>query len=137
MVDIFGPVMNACGNPKADASTIAAWSALGGDAANLSEIKVGLFGYDITCLAKYCALNDVDSVYCGLIEARGLDGWAFGVQFKIDNGSTEQYCAGFHFEESTDVAVCVEFEGSVVNRYFSQNYTVTETYFDLGSEKYY
>jgi len=142
-MSIFGDVMRACGNPKADASAIAAWGALGGDSLNLSEIKVGLFGYDITCLAKFCALNDVDSIYyCGLIEARGLDGLAFGVQFKIETGSTEQYCAGFHFEESTDVAVCGKYDSlnvelPIENLYFSQNYTVTGTYFDVGSEKYY
>jgi len=54
-----------------------------------------------------------------LIEARGLDGLAFGVEFKIDDGSADQYCAGFHNEESTDVAVCEEYKTSVENLFWS------------------
>jgi len=50
-------IFNTCGNPKADATSVAAWGALEGESVNLSEIKVGLFGYDITCLANYCALQ--------------------------------------------------------------------------------
>ena len=118
-MDIFGPALDHCGNPKADATSVAAWSALDGDAATTSEIKVGLFGYDITCIAKYCAMNDIDSMFCDLIEARGLDGLAFGVQFKIESGSTLQYCAGFHNDESTDIAVCGVFEDSAATLYWS------------------
>ena len=50
-------LFNTCGNPKAGATAIEAWGALDGDSSNLSELKVGLFGYDITCLANYCALQ--------------------------------------------------------------------------------
>jgi hypothetical protein len=50
----------SCGNPKAGATAVEAWGALDGDSSNLSEIKVGLFGYDITCLANYCAFRRND-----------------------------------------------------------------------------
>lgn len=44
------------------------------------EVRLGLFGYDIACLATFCAgINNEDSGYfCNLIQARGLDGLAFG-----------------------------------------------------------
>ena len=44
-----------CAYPKAGASDVEAWGTLDGGASNGSVIKVGLFGYDITCLANYCA----------------------------------------------------------------------------------
>lgn len=50
-----------------------------------------------------------------MIGARGLDGLAFGVEFKIDDGSTNPYCAGFHNEENSDVAVCDEYKSPIIN----------------------
>ena len=50
-------ILEGCGNPKAGATAIEAWGALNGDSSNLSEVKVGLFGYDVTCIANYCALQ--------------------------------------------------------------------------------
>ena len=54
-------IYSNCGNPKADATAVAAWGALDVDSATTSEIKVGLFGYDMTCLATYCALQQTDT----------------------------------------------------------------------------
>ena len=43
-----------------------------------------MFGYDISCLASFCAgiNNEDDGLFCNLIESRGLDGLAFGSYFK-------------------------------------------------------
>ena len=107
-----------CPQPKAGASDIEAWGTLEGGAGNNSVVKLGLFGYDITCLANYCALVGAgDNEYCPLVESRGLDGLAFGVQFEIDATSGSDYCAGFHNEENTDTAVCSD-SGSYLNTYY-------------------
>ena len=126
-----------CANPKAGASDVDAWGTLDGGDANGSVIKVGLFGYDITCLANYCAeqLRDDDSYYCHFIKARGLDGLGFGVQFEIDSGSTENYCAGFHHEETTDTAACLNAGSYFNNFYWTQNYTVADDYFSGTTER--
>ena len=100
-----------CGNPKADATAMASWGTLNVDSATTAQISVGLFGYDMTCLATYCAVEDSNAV-CDLIEARGLDGLAFGVNFKITKAGAggRDYCAGFHRAESSDIAVCEEYK---------------------------
>lgn len=51
----IGYQFSACANPKAGATDLEAWGTLSGGAGNASVVKVGLFGYDITCLAIYCA----------------------------------------------------------------------------------
>lgn len=128
-----------CANPKAGASDIEAWGTLSGGASNNSVVKVGLFGYDISCLAIYCAeqMNDWenDGYYCHFIKARGLDGLAFGVNFEIDATSTDYYCAGFHNEETTDTAICGDKDSDVENYYWTQNYTVSDDYFSGTTEK--
>ena len=123
-------IWQVCPNPLPGASDLAAWGALDGGSAT-SVISVGLFGYDITCLANYCALQTNDNEYCPFIEARGLDGLAFGVHFEIDTGSSNFYCAGFHNEEFTDIAACTYSAAShdVYTLYWTSNYTVAEDYF--------
>jgi hypothetical protein len=96
----------------------------------VSEVKVGLFGYDISCLAVMCAQPAAydSAYYCDFIAARGLDGLAFGVQFKVDVDATAYYCAGFHRAESFDHCICSENDEDTDNIYFPQNYTVTDKF---------
>lgn len=132
-------IYNVCGLPAPSTSDLAAWGELEyGDAAsdNLA-ITVGLFGYDISCTASFCAEHDDFNEYCGLIAARGLDGLAFGITFNIDYGSDDgYYCAGFHKAESSDVMACfmeVVAPWFYFNNYwFPNNYTVTADFFDSG-----
>jgi len=72
-----------------------------------ATLKVGLFGYDISCLVGMCASvdnNEGDSGvgkftgYCGLIESRGLDGLAFGIYWTAEYG-TSDYIVGFRNNE--------------------------------------
>ena len=42
--------------------------------------KVGLFGYDITCLASMCAEKSDYANYCSFLEGSGIDGWSLGIQ---------------------------------------------------------
>jgi len=85
-----------------------------------ATLKVGLFGYDISCLVGMCAsvnFNEGESGagmftgYCALIEARGLDGLAFGIYWTADYG-TSDYCAGFRNNEpgnrTGNTKVCFE-----------------------------
>ena len=80
-------------------------------------------------------MNDDDSYYGHFIKARGLDGLAFGVDFEIDAGSTEYYCAGFHNEETTDIAVCSDVGMDFRNYYWTRNYTVADDYFTGTTER--
>jgi len=79
-----------------------------------------LFGYDITCLAAFCAgLNNEDDGYnCNLIQSRGLDGLAFGGYFKIDTNLIGAYYLCFRntTEESLGNS-CVNpiYDGPVIN----------------------
>ncbi len=69
---------------------------------------MGLFGYDITCLALKCSEGvAIDaSQYCDMVKAKGLDGLSFGVYWTIDVASGLYYCVGFHSEERNDKVTC-------------------------------
>ena len=45
-----------------------------------AAVKVGLFGYDITCLASMCAEKSDYENYCSFLEGSGIDGWSLGVK---------------------------------------------------------
>ena len=62
-----------------------------------------------------------------MIEARGLDGLAFGVNFELDLGSG-QYCAGFHNPYKNDSASCGVPQGVILSYEWKNNYTVASDY---------
>lgn len=103
----IGALYSLCGYPQASPSETAAWTDLKTGADGSNTISIGIFGYDISCLASMCATFDYEdgtdssgaAGYCGLIEARGLDGLAFGGEWSSDSTSTEYYCAGFRNNE--------------------------------------
>ena len=87
-----------CGHPMPSNSDVEAWGQLSGGATGTAEVYIGLFGYDFNCVASLCANNDgdlADDGYCLLINARGLDGWSFGIRTVVPNTSARYYCAGF------------------------------------------
>lgn len=119
----FTNVFGQCGQPFATAPEITSWNSLNTDAATIGEIKVGLYNYDITCLREWCELiNYKDdsklsgsagfSGHCGFIEARDLDGLAFGIHWNLDsfNSVANPYCAGFRNDDegnrNGNIAVC-------------------------------
>ncbi len=56
---LFGANYQAkCGYPNPSTSDVSTWSTLAQDAASTSVTKVGLFGYDISCLYSLCAELD-------------------------------------------------------------------------------
>ena len=95
-----------CGAPLAGVPDIEAWGTLEGGKDTKATLKLGLFGYDITCLAINCAEGAGDfTPYCDLIKARGLDGLAFGIKWELDLASTDAYWVGFHSATGRDFMV--------------------------------
>jgi len=101
---------SGCGFVRGSSSEVADWNALdmGTSTDTTLVLSVGLFGYDLSCVAGLCAqLNNSDGGgdyedydgYCGLIEARGLDGLAFGIYSSVPTAATYSYCAGFRNDE--------------------------------------
>lgn len=71
--------------------------------------------------------------YCPALEAKGIDGLAFGGKWEIDTASTDFYCLGFHYEEQSDTFTCARETSSGIRTYYcADNYTVSETYFTTG-----
>ena len=100
----------ACGLPVVSADEVSGWNSLDGGSSLEATVSVGLFGYDISCLAEACELIDFMEYnlggsyygYCGLIKSRRLDGLAFGVHWSIpyvSGSSFGYYCAGFRADE--------------------------------------
>ena len=99
-------LFGACGRPLAGVPEIEAWGTLEGGKDTKAILKLGLFGYDITCLAINCAEGSGDYYpYCDLIQARGLDGLAFGIKWELDLASTDPYWVGFHSATGRDSMV--------------------------------
>jgi len=132
MLDFYA----ACNAPRFT-SEIESWNALDYSADTTSGLvlSVGLFGYDMTCLAGLCAqLENTDGGtgfifkgYCALIESRGLDGLAFGIYAAIPTaGAGWYYCAGFRNDEPGNKAgnswTCLYNDYEVYTYYSFQNY---------------
>ena len=78
----FDTFLNVCGWPTATTSDISAWMTLEVGATSASTTKVGLFGYDITCLMEACAVETERGYACTWLEAGFKDGWSMG--FEVD-----------------------------------------------------
>jgi len=113
----------------------------------IGEIKLGLFGYDITCLAEFCAGidNQDNDYYCNLIGARGLDGLAFGAYFKTDSAHDDYY---YHigFRNTTEqnntlgntmISLDYDSDTQIVTYLFHNFYQVSESYPDTTSDNEY
>ena len=123
-----------CGLVRGTSSEVADWNALdmGTSTDKTLVLSVGLFGYDLSCVAGLCAqLNNSDggnaeefSGYCGLIEARGLDGLAFGIYASVPNTAVGMYCAGFRNDEPgnrTGNSWTCHFDDSDVPTFYAYN----------------
>ena len=122
----FGDLFRSCGFPQATPAEVSEWNSLADGGSASGDVKVGLFGYDIACLASMCASIDNHENangdgnfkgYCGLIQARGLDGLAFGAYFKLPSTNEEYYCAGFRNDAPNDrtgnTMICFDEDDSV------------------------
>ena len=95
----------ACANPVAGIPEIEAWGVVEGGDDTEATVKLGLFGYDITCALIYCADKSDYYPYCHLMSARGIDGLAFGIHWALDAASTNFYYVGFHSPVGRDSMV--------------------------------
>lgn len=101
-------IYRACGAPVAGVRETESWGTLEGGDATIATLKLGLFGYDISCMAMQCAEGAGDyNSYCDFIQARGLDGLAFGINWELDLSSVEYYWVGFHSANGRDFMVGV------------------------------
>ena len=101
----------ACGSPQGTPDEISVWNELANGGSASGSIKIGLFGYDITCIEYMCtSIENKDNAnvdgnfigYCGILEARGIDGLAFGGYWKRPSANTDYYCAGFRNDSAND-----------------------------------
>lgn len=71
-------LFRACSFPQATPAEITSWATLADGSSTTGSIRVGLFGYDISCLESMCASIDNEEFYadgpdsatkgnCGLI----------------------------------------------------------------------
>ena len=123
------------GRPQATPVEIDAWNTIKKDASYEGDIKVGLFGYDISAIAQVCHLINNEDVgynkeyygYCPLIESRGLDGLAFGVYWNHPDKDLGWYwCAGFRNDEpgnrNGNTMACADENNDMETYYFYDNY---------------
>ena len=73
---------NNCGYLTPSTTDIKSWTALTlpTSVATDANASVGLFGYDITCLASMCAEKSDYANYCSFLVGSGIDGWSLGVK---------------------------------------------------------
>ena len=55
-----------CGYPTASNTDVEAWNSLDVDDAT-AVLQLGLFGYDITCVAQMCAVIFDEDIYCSTL----------------------------------------------------------------------
>ena len=89
-----------CGGKPLPGKTVEAeWSTLD-SGSSTNKISFGLFGYDITCLEYMCANADDRTGVCASLQARGIDGLAFGAF--LDHKVSNKISFGFHNAETSD-----------------------------------
>ena len=131
MADFF----TRCGYPSASNTDVEAWNSLDvGDAT--AVLKLGLFGYDISCVAATCAAAFDFEAFCATLEAKGIDGLAFGHHTEIDasDSSGSYYCIGFRDTELGDNAVCSSTSGDGFYLWALEGYTFTNDWFTSTKE---
>jgi hypothetical protein len=66
----FTKLYKLCGQPKPTPADISAWNNVKGDSTQTAVVKMGLFGYDITCLEHECTEGlTKKNYYCDIIKA--------------------------------------------------------------------
>ncbi len=105
----FDHYYNVCGFPTATTSDISAWKTLdAGTTSSTSVTKVGLFGYDITCLMEACAVKEFFSYACTFLFAGNKDGWSMGVEVDVKIADGSNFAACQHQEYEGDICLAVD-----------------------------
>lgn len=79
----FGDYLGYCGWPNPSTSDLESWKTLTNTATATSVVKVGLFGYDTSCILGLCATQDDYNSLCTALTGLGIDGWSMGTQVKV------------------------------------------------------
>ena len=103
----FEYYLDRCYAPRPTITDVEAWGDIDFGTGATIVAKVGLFGYDISCLQEVCfSALDVDN-YCG--QLGGVDGLSFGIHTEITTADSalDYYCVGFPNTEYGATAACV------------------------------
>ena len=119
----FDYYLNVCGWPTATTSDISAWKTLEVGATSASTTKVGLFGYDITCLMEACAVITERSDSCTWLEAGFKDGWSMGFEVDIVAADSGKMSICQHLEWTGDLCMSRTLTGYNFTM-FSNGYSV-------------
>ena len=100
--NILSPSYTYCEKPHASGADIAAWNSLSlGTSTNAEmKVKVGLFGWDFTCIYQLCSTAQDPDESCRFLEKLFEDqgttpiGLALGINW---NFTTLQYASGFSY----------------------------------------
>jgi hypothetical protein len=89
-----------CGFANPSSTDLDAWNEVDKPTGSSAVLTFGLFGYDISCIASMCAQAQDLYGYCTVIEARGIDGLAFGAHISAEEAAiTDYYCVGLRDPE--------------------------------------
>jgi len=103
--------LNVCGFPTATTSDISAWTTLEVGATSASTTKVGLFGYDITCLMEACAVKEEFGSNCTFLFSGHKDGWSMGFEVDIVAADSGDMGVVQHLEYAGDIWMEVTLTG--------------------------
>jgi hypothetical protein len=101
----FDDYLYVCGYPTATVSDIDAWKTLDVGATSTSTTKVGLFGYDITCLMESCAVKENVSYACTFLNSGHKDGWSMGFEVEVIAADSNDFYICQHHEYAGDFCV--------------------------------
>ncbi len=129
----FSNYLARCTWPSPTIADVAAWGEIDFGTGATAVAKVGLFGYDVSCLFEVCysALDEYN--YCG--QLGGVDGLSFGIHTEIVKADSDGslYCVGFPDTEFGATAACVKeyVSGSYTFATLKpvQGYEITDTVF--------
>jgi hypothetical protein len=111
-VNTFENYLDNCYNPRPTIPDVEAWGDIDFGSGATVVAKVGLFGYDISCLQEVCfSALDVNN-YCG--QLGGVDGLSFGIHSAITtaDSAADFYCVGFPNTDYGATAACVREAGN-------------------------
>ena len=137
----FDYYLSVCGWPTATTSDVSAWKTLEVGALSASTTKVGLFGYDITCLMEACAIKEEVSYACTWLFAGHKDGWSMGFEVEIVAADSGDMSICQHQEFTGDLCISKTLTGYGTDQ-FDNSYSVVAgtappTYSTFGGWSYY
>ncbi len=82
-----------------------------------SVFKVGLFGYDISCIYSLCADQEDFASLCSVLTGLGIDGWSMGVSAKMVDAESEFIGVAQHQLNAGDISIYPKISGADLPQY--------------------